>query len=482
MNFIHRAGLSLWAKKGRSLLLILLTAAIMLFILTGLLIHSAADTATTNARKSVGASLTLSANRQAAFKKMRQQSKPSSGSRPTLNMTPVKLSTVKKLTKLSQVTGYNATTQTSVNAKSFSAISTTSSMGASPMGGKMGSSSSQGDIQVNGVTATRLVDSFSTKSAKITKGRGITSADANTNHVVIESELAKQEKLAVGDTIKIKTTSTKKVYKLKIVGIYKAASTTSTQMGPNSTDASNQIYAATSLANTFKGSSYKNTADSVTLSISDPGQVSAAKTAAKKLINTSKYSISSDDSSYQQVKTSMKSITSISNKIIWLVTLAGIVILTLIVMLLIRERRHEIGILLALGEARWKIVAQFFTELVFTLIVGLVIASAGGQVVANKLGQQLTSQTQTTQTQTMSTQSGGQMGGGTPGQGTRPSGGMPGQGGQTQKAAQKTKLTTSIDLTTMVELGGLGLAIMFLATVLAAGGILRLQPKKVLID
>lgn len=480
MNFIRRAGLSLWAKKGRSLLLILLTAAIMLFILTGLLIHSAANTATTNARKSVGASLTLSANRQAAFKKMQQQTKSSSSSRPTLNMTPVKLSTVKQIAKLNQITGYNATTQTSVNAKSFSAISTSSSsMSASPMGGKFSSSSNQGDIQVNGVTATSLVDSFSTKSAKITQGRGITTADANTNHVVIESELAKQEKLAVGDTIKIKTTSTKKVYKLKVVGIYKAASTTTTQMGPNSTDPANQIYTATSLANTFKGSKYKNTADSVTLNVSDPSQISAAKTAAKKLINTSKYSISSDNSSYQQVKASMKSITSISNKIIWLVTLAGIVILTLIVMLLIRERRHEIGILLALGEARWKIIAQFFTELVFTLIVGLVIASAGGQVVANKLGQQLTSQTQTSQTQT-TPQSGGQIGG-APGQGTRPNGGgLPGQA--RQKATPKTKLTTSIDLTTMVELGGLGLAIMFLATVLAAGGILRLQPKKVLID
>lgn len=59
MNFLKRAWLSLTAKKGRSVLLILVTSAIMLFVLAGMLIHSAADTATTNAKKSVGGYVNL---------------------------------------------------------------------------------------------------------------------------------------------------------------------------------------------------------------------------------------------------------------------------------------------------------------------------------------------------------------------------------------------------------------------------------------
>lgn len=66
----------------------------------------------------------------------------------------------------------------------------------------------------------------------------------------------------------------------------------------------------------------------------------------------------------------------------------------------------------------------------------------------------------------------------------KPSGNMPSGGGQTGNANATTDTNLDINVTVMdlVELGGFGLAIMFLSIMLASGGILRLQPKKVLID
>lgn len=69
MNFIKRALLSMRAKKGRTFLLCAVFSAILIFVLAGLTIQSAALTATENAKKSVGATVTLSANREAAMKK-----------------------------------------------------------------------------------------------------------------------------------------------------------------------------------------------------------------------------------------------------------------------------------------------------------------------------------------------------------------------------------------------------------------------------
>ena len=498
MNFCKRAWLNITAKKGRSILLILVTSAIMLFVLAGLLIRNAADTATSNAKKSVGATVTLSANREAAFKKMRQSTSTSKKkTKPTLSTSPVKLSDAKKIAKLSNVSSYNATVSTSANAKGFSAISTSSSSNGGGMkGGMGGSSTSSGDITIDGVTATSSVSDFSSSSSKITKGRGITAADEGTNNVVIESELAKEDSLKVGDTIKLKaTTGTKKTYTLKIVGIYKASSSTSSSQGPDASDPSNSVYTSYTFANTIKGSKYKNTADSVTFNISDPAKVSSVKTAGKKLINTSKYSLSTDDSSYQTVKSSMDNVKSFADKIVWLVAIAGTIILALIVILMIRERRYEIGVLLSLGEARWKIVAQFFVEMVMVLIVSIVIAGAGGKFVGNQLGKQLVSQQTTTATTSTSTSSQGQMGGGAPGGttgGSKPSGNMKGGGGgnmpgsssssSSTASASQTDLDISVTIMDLVELGGFGLAIMFLSIMLASGGILRLQPKKVLIE
>lgn len=67
MNFLKRGLQSLWAKKGRSLLLIAVFSAILIFVLAGLTIRSAALVATENAQKSVGATVTLQANREQAF-------------------------------------------------------------------------------------------------------------------------------------------------------------------------------------------------------------------------------------------------------------------------------------------------------------------------------------------------------------------------------------------------------------------------------
>ncbi|MGN1291681.1 MAG: ABC transporter permease, partial [Levilactobacillus brevis] len=92
MNFFKRAWLNVWAKKGRSILLILVSSAILMFVLAGLLIRSAAVKATNQAKEEVGATVTLSANRQAAFKKMQSSSSSSKSSRPKLTLTPVKLS------------------------------------------------------------------------------------------------------------------------------------------------------------------------------------------------------------------------------------------------------------------------------------------------------------------------------------------------------------------------------------------------------
>lgn len=52
---------------------------------------------------------------------------------------------------------------------------------------------------------------------------------------------------------------------------------------------------------------------------------------------------------------------------------------------------------------------------------------------------------------------------------------------QKQKAT-KTKLETKVNAIELMELGGFGLSIMFIAVLIGSFGILRLEPKKVLID
>ncbi|MEJ1299885.1 ABC transporter permease [Latilactobacillus sakei] len=474
MNFIKRAWQNISFKKGRSLLLVIVMTVILVFIMAGLLIRNAAVTTVNNTKQQVGASVTLSANRDQAFKKMRSSTPPTSTSKtkkPSLSMPSVSLASVKKIAQLSGVANYNVSVATSANADSIDAISTSSASNNGPMG--MSQSTSTGDFKDN--------------TNKITKGRALTSADVNTNNVVIESELAKQNNLRVGDTIKIKATTTgKKAYTLKVVGIYKASQSSGSSMGPQQSDPSNTLYTAYTLANQIKGQT--NKVDSAVFTLSNPTQKTAFLKAAKKIINTKKFSLTADDSTYQTLKQSMQKMTNFANKIVWLVAIAGTVILALIIILMVRERRYEMGVLLSLGEKRTKIIGQLLVEMFMLLIVSLALAGIGGQFAGQALSKQvMNSVTTNTTTDSTTTQPGGNGG---PGGGQAPSG-QPGgnrlggqmtQGNPTKaKAIKASDLNLKINPLTLVQLGAFGFTTIALAVLLASANILRLEPRKILI-
>lgn len=156
-----------------------------------------------------------------------------------------------------------------------------------------------------------------------------------------------------------------------------------------------------------------------------------------------------------------------------MVAIAGAVILTLIVILSIRERRYEIAVLMSLGENHIKIIGQFFMELFMVTVVSLIIASFAGNFVGNALGNQLLSSSTSTE---QTTQTSGQNGRG-PGQDTNssdsnnsdsgqksgaPGGGM---GNMVSMATSSTQKIDNLDIkltgTDVAKLGGIALLISF---------------------
>lgn len=148
MDFIKRAGLYLRQKIGRTALITLVMSAIMIFVLAGIIIQSAAIQATNSAKNSAGTMVTLSADREKAFASMRKsQSSSSSSSSSSSNAAPaaitmpsVKIKTAEKIAALSNVAGYQYSNSASVNASGFSAVTTSSSSGGGGQGGFGGSS------------------------------------------------------------------------------------------------------------------------------------------------------------------------------------------------------------------------------------------------------------------------------------------------------------------------------------------------------
>lgn len=378
MNFLKRGLQSLWAKKGKTVLLIAVFSAILVFVLAGLTIRSAADVATDNAKKSVGATVTLSTNRESMMKKAESSSTGDTEGRPdpsSFSMTPVNLSDAKKIAALAGVKSYSyevstsadksagiepissSDSETDTTSEEQNAQGTPSNGGGMPMKGGM----SQGDFQITGVSSSSAYSSFSAGTAKITSGAALTTADEGSNNVLIETTLASANDLKVGDTFKIKDSEDKDV-EVTVKGIYETSeSGDSMGMRFNFMNPANTIFSSYTLANTLKGSDSAATIDSAVYELEDPKEMDSFVAKAKKLIDTETFSLQTNDQMYQQMLAPLNNVSSFAKNIILLVAAAGVIILTLIVMLTIRERRYEIGVLLSMGESRVKVVLQFFT-------------------------------------------------------------------------------------------------------------------------
>lgn len=88
---------------------------------------------------------------------------------------------------------------------------------------------------------------------------------------------------------------------------------------------------------------------------------------------------------YEAVCGPLESLSYIANLILVISVGVAILILSLVVTLFIKDRRHEIGIYVSLGERKWKIASQIILEVYLTGILALILSLYSG----NFIGQQL---------------------------------------------------------------------------------------------
>ena len=498
MNYMKRAIQSLWAKKGRSIIMIAVFSAILIFVLAGLTIRSGADLATTNAKKSVGATVTLWTNREAMFKQSDSEDENSRPDPGSFERTPVNLSDAKKIAKLSNVKSYSFEASTSADKSSGiepissdsddSEEESTDEQMAGFGGGGAPGGMSQGDFQIKGVSESSSYSEFSAGTASLVEGEAITSADEDTNNVLIEQSLAEANDLSVGDKFKIKDSDDKDV-EVTIKGIYKTSDSGDSMSAQfNFMNPSNTIFSSYTMVNTLTGSEGK-TIDSAVYNLEDPKDMDSFVKQANKLIDTDTFSLETNDQMYQQMLQPLNNVSSFAKNIVILVAVAGVVILTLIIMLSIRERKYEIGVLLSLGESRMKVISQFFVEIFICMIFALGIAAASGNVVGNAVGNQLLSQQTTSQNVEGQEANAAGNNGGPGGQGQMPGGGNGGPRGGGQmggnpftQTEEIQELNISVKPMEILSLAGIGLGISLFSIVLSSAGILRLNPKKILIS
>ncbi|EKA2549655.1 ABC transporter permease [Listeria monocytogenes] len=496
MNFFKRAWLSMKARKGRSILQLIIFTVVCVLILSGFTIQSAADKASELAREQLGGTVTLTVDREKQMQTMREEASSSDSSstesKPQFQSSPIDVSDANDLAKLNHVASYNYYSSTQALASGFDPIessgdtsssndeSSTTAETQGPGGGQGGPQMVDADLSISGLLDSATSTDFEAGTSELTSGVAITSADKDKNVAMVEENLAEENDWKVGDSFTVTSSDGNTKITLKIVGIYKTTDSGS-DMAQNFSflNPYNKVYVPYTVANTIKGSDYKNTVDSAVYTMDDAANISAFEKEAKKVdsIDWDTFKLDANDTLYQQMIGPINSVASFSKNVVYIVSIAGALILGLLVMMQVRDRKYEMGVLLAIGEKRGKLIAQFFVEILIVALVSFGLAAASSHYVAQLAGNQLLAQqNSSTNKTTTSTENRGPGGGGQGG----PGGFGESVSNLTKNTEQIKELDIQVTLEDMLKMGGIGIGIAFISVLLPAALVLRMNPKTIL--
>lgn len=92
------------------------------------------------------------------------------------------------------------------------------------------------------------------------------------------------------------------------------------------------------------------------------------------------YDIEEDRQTYKETLEAINYIQYIIKLIVYSFIVVAIVVLSLILILWLRERIHEIGILLSIGISKMEILGQFIIELLLISLPAVILSIAVGNV------------------------------------------------------------------------------------------------------
>jgi putative ABC transport system permease protein len=225
-------------------------------------------------------------------------------------------------------------------------------------------------IVVVGTNDPANLQTFGAGSVNLTAGTPFP-ADSTDNVALVGAGLATKNNLNVGSTFQAYGAD------FTVAGIFDAA-------GNRFTDST--FVAPLSTVQRLSGQPGAVTAAAVQVdSITD---VPAATTAIKTALGTAADVTSQADTSNQALEP-LRNIKSISLYSLVGAVAAGAVIIFLTMLMIVRERRREIGVLKAIGASNFKVMRQFMAEAVtFTLAaaaIGLILGVVGGNPVTKLL-------------------------------------------------------------------------------------------------
>lgn len=240
-------------------------------------------------------------------------------------------------------------------------------------------------LKLLATTNSSLSSEFEDDTRKIVEGEIYKEKD----ECIISEDLAKINKIKVGDEIELENTATPKgkKIKLKVAGIYRDLTKEySFDFKQAYMNRRNEILTSFETSEQYLGDTGYVIAKFI---LKSPHMLESFTEDVRKAGIGEDYKVTTDEEGYNKIVAPVEGLTKVTNMFMMVVFVLGGGILVLLSVMAIRERKYEVGVLRAMGMKKWKVTLQFLSEnIIITLIcllMGIGASTIGAQPVADNL-------------------------------------------------------------------------------------------------
>lgn len=412
MYFILRAIEYIKKQKAKTILLFVLFFIIANIAMAGLSVYRASEVAKQNIRTEIGASVVYSIDSVKLTTDVKSGLIEYETDASTLAGVPL-LKNVQLLMNQEYVTSVDMIVHLEVVnelLEQYIYVPTTTGTGQ----GKVNPTTETGDFSLKTYSSLIPTD-FSNNSATLVEGRFASETEiaSASNVILVEKTFADNNQLKLGDTVVLTEFNATEPLPVtfSIIGIYtsnivlddRIARTMSPALLPQ-----NQFFIPfDSIENIMSAPISEDLLlAGAVFELEDPTYINPFKVFASEQIDLKYGLLDANDALYNQLSGPIDSLGNLSGMMVIIVMIAGALILGLITALTVNQRKYEIGMLLAIGESKLKIISQFIVEVAVIAIIAFGLSVFTGIQAGKMISESVSMQPSTAVVSTTGTQSG----------------------------------------------------------------------------
>lgn len=393
MNFLHRAFLSMTRRLDKSLLLFLIVFILSNVMAGSIAISQASENVELTMKQQLGANATVEIDYEKIQDWTEEQWQDMQWVTPEM---------VEEIGALSQVKYYDYNIENWLMGNDLKEYN--------PNNGY--NQDYEAYFSVKGVHFPEILD-IATGDADLVDGRVFTQAEVDNGEsfALISDKFAELNNLHLGDLLLMSQSfldqegqEIRQDFMFEVIGIYSPNVDLEQNDDPNKWidyTVFNRIYTtngAVQEINDWQNAMYAQIYPDMVISntiyiqpvfvLNDPEAVESFKVDALQYL-PDYYKVRADADAYESVAGPINFIGSLSNMILWVAIFATILILSLVVVLFLRDRKHEFGIYLSLGEAKWKVLSQIVAEVFIVSFLAITLSMFSGTMIADMTSQSM---------------------------------------------------------------------------------------------